>query len=651
MKTINKFLFVLCGIAWLSWPNVADAQGAAAVRVKLSLADDKTVYRSGEPIKLILEFTADGGGYQVDTMPDRSEPTSDAVSVSPDSGVRHWLEEYLGGRGYARDVISLANLSTGPTRVELLLNDSVRFDRAGKYSVKVTTRRVSLASPSPDSRPPIILTTNGVSFEVQPMSAADEEREVKRLSDLLDAAHGAQAEEKLTEELSFLTGDASSREKVRRFLNSEGRSGNYAVHITRGLFIARDRALVLRLLEATMRDPKTPVTSALLGAVSKLRMLRDGVKENSAAGAEGAGAPFSPLGDPRFTAIQDVYVQELAGGLGARAGKSQTTTAMTVLTHLPKEPERAGPMLAAVRPLLLQQFEGLHPFDQEYLLRAYWEQLRDPALIPPLKKMLGATGVASKNIHDAALKRLIEIAPDEARAYVIAEIRDPTSLVDLEVLGGLNDKSLPEVDEALLDRIRRLASSKASFDSVYLKQKTSLAARYATGGIYGDLMQLYRDAAAKLPLESRAALLAYFARYNEQEALSLIQQTLDGLEPGQDFNLLPDLTRLYYSDGLDALLVKCLDTDEPQAASTAAYLLSLHGSAGDEKVLESRLERWRKDWGRRGVEAETNLQGMVERELILALIHGKAWKLAPERVRELEQSCATRLCRQNFHPQ
>jgi hypothetical protein len=191
---------------------------------------------------------------------------------------------------------------------------------------------------------------------------------------------------------------------------------------------------------------------------------------------------------------------------------------------------------------------------------------------------------------------------------------------------------------------------KANADSIYLKQKTSLAARYATSNIYGDLMQFYRTTAAKLSLDSRANLLAYFARYNEQEALPLVEQTLAELQPGQDFNFLPALTKLYYSDGIDALLVKRLNMDEPQAASTAAYLLSLHGSAEDVKVIESRLERWRKEWGTRASEAETNLQGMVERELILALLHGKSWRLPPERIKELQQSCITNLCRQNFHP-
>ena len=71
-------------------------------------------------------------------------------------------------------------------------------------------------------------------------------------------------------------------------------------------------------------------------------------------------------------------------------------------------------------------------------------------------------------------------------------------------------------------------------------------------------------------------------------------------------------------------------------------------SESDQKVLEARLERWRKEWANRSVEAETNLQGTVERELVYGLIHAKSWKLSPERVKEFQQSCITKYCRQNF---
>ena len=643
---LRKIVYVLVGSAWLAGATAAFSQDASSdVRVKLSLADNKTSFRTGDPIRLILEFTADHEGYDVDTVTDKTGSPSDTLFISPDSGVFHWLDEYLGGGRSFRDYFTVQKLSPVPTRVEVILNSVVRFERPGRYSVSLRTRRVTQRKDLNDRAPrAVTLTSNEVSFDVQPMSEADEAKEVQKLSAALDVSRDVQSEEKLTEELSFLTGDISSREKVRRFLNSEGRSGNYFQNISLGLYVARNRALVFQLLEAAMRDPSRPVTYALLGVVTKLKLLRQNADLPQKPAAN--SAMLDPFGDPQSNAIQDAYVTELAAGLSKRTGKSQTTTAMTTLGRLSKTPQTAA--LNEVRRILIQQFQDLHPFDQEYLLRVYWDQLHDLSLLPAIKQMLSGKDKANKMVHDTALKRLIELAPDEARSFVVSEVVDPTSLVDFEILRSLSDTTLPETDASLLEQIRRFSSSTRGYDVTYLKQKASLAARYATVGIYQSLMELYQQRGAKLPLESRACLLAYFARYNENEALPLIEQVLAGIEPGQDFNFLPDLTRLYFSEGVDGVLRKRLESDEPRAVSTSAWLMSKYGPAGDQQVIEARLERWRKEWGNRAAEAQINLQGAAEREMVTALLRARSWKASPERAKELEQNCITEFCRQNF---
>ena len=320
---------------------------------------------------------------------------------------------------------------------------------------------------------------------------------------------------------------------------------------------------------------------------------------------------------------------------------------MTILMNLPKDTQSVDPVLMEVRRLLLQQFDSLHPYSQEYLLRVYWEKLRDPAIAPSLEKMLSSENVSHRNVHDTTLKRLMEISPDKAKQYVIAEIRDPKSLVDYEILQSLPDASLPEVDTSLREQIRYL-TFEIDFNPLFLKHKASLAARYASENIYSDLMNIYSTAGAKLTLEVRACLLAYLAKYNESEAVPLIEQAVNEIEPGQDFNFLPELTRLYNSDAIDSVLRKRLESDDPHAVSTAAYLMSLYWRAEDQKVIEARLERWLKEWRHRPAEADANSQGMAERELITALGKAKSWNLSPERVRELQQGCVTKICRENF---
>lgn len=625
------------------------AQEVTDVHARLRLAENKTKYRIGEPIRLLLELSADREGYTADVTHDSHEPPADTITVFPDTGTYNWLADYMRGSFGYRDYFAMAALKAEPATVEIMLNDSVRFDRAGKYSVKVTTRRVSPTSARNEVRTPFTLTTNEVSFEIDAMIEAAEEEEIKRISGLIDAARGWQEEEAAGRQLSYLTGDVSAREKVRRFVTGD-KSSNYQGQIMYGLFISRNRALVLQLLEAAIRDPGKPVTYSLLSIATKLRLMR-----------ETAGAPETPLpprtammpngGDPRSAAIRDAYVTELAAGLDKRSGKSLTTTAMTILMNLPQDSQAAAAFSSQARRVLISQFDSLHPYDQEYLLRMKWDDLRDPALLPVLKKMLGSTGMASKNIHDTALKRLLEIAPEEAKPFVIAEIRDPRSLVDREILGSLPDKILPEVDAALLDQIRQFATTQQIVLRIFLQQKAALAARYASKTIYADLLQIYREAAGKLTTDTRAGFLAYFTRHNEEEGLALLNQTLEILKPGEDFNVLPDFTKLYFSEAVDNVLRERLESAAQETASTAAYLISLHGSARDQKLLEQRLERWRKDWGDRIAEADSNLQGRLESELIGALARGKSWKLPPEQAKELERSCLTKICKQNHRVQ
>lgn len=187
----------LIGIAGAQTPAPPD------VHAKLSFAENKTVYRIGEPIKLVMEFTADREGYNVEFMPDGNEPGSDTVIVSPDIGVTRWYDEFSDYSALGRHVFSLDKLSSSPKRVEITLNDRLRFDSPGNYTVSVTTRRVSPAtSDFREQRQPFSITTNSLSFKIESMSEADEAKEVERLSDLLDTKRDSQTAHVLSKQLT-----------------------------------------------------------------------------------------------------------------------------------------------------------------------------------------------------------------------------------------------------------------------------------------------------------------------------------------------------------------------------------------------------------------------------------------------------------------
>ena len=84
--------------------------------------------------------------------------------------------------------------------------------------------------------------------------------------------------------------------------------------------------------------------------------------------------------------------------------------------------------------------------------------------------------------------------------------------------------------------------------------------------------------------------------------------------------------------------------------------MSQRGPADDMPLIEARLDHWVKEWKPRGAELDAagddpkaTVQRMTQVNLIMALMLGKAWKLPEEKIKQLEQNCVTKACRQNFH--
>jgi len=629
-------LLAFCFASQVNAQNGAEEVQSAPteVHVKLVLPDNKKAFRIGDPVLLIMEFTADQPGYFVDSTQDHEASPSDKVSISPEGGVNYWRKEMLRGVTYLRDYFMQSDLSSTPTKVPLLLNESLRFDKPGHYTVQIATDRVGKRGGSK-----LHLTTNEVEFDVKEMTDAEEQSEIKRLTLLLDAKPNVQISQQLAQELSLLTGESATREKVRRFFqNGEG-----AAYMMAGFYIARNRDLVLQLLENGLRDVNQPMSRSLLSAVTGIRVL----KENGPVRKVITGVPLTPGVDPEFAAIQNRYLTEIALSLSKRSGQSLTTTAMTILVSVPKSDPNRPELVGEAQRALMQNFSSLHPFDQEYLMREYWDDLRDPSMVTPLKQMLAYNSSSSKNVHDSALKRLIEISPEEARPLAINEICQPQSFIDREIISGLKYKELPEVDKCLSAQLRQYSTTSQGPARLILELKAALAVRFATANIYGEVASIFRERGPNLSLEARAALLAYLLKHNEDETLSLISQTLEELKPEQEVNFLPKLAELYYSEALGDLIKKRLESDEPQIASNAAYLIGKHGVAGDEQVLFKRLALWRSVWRDRLSEAEATHQGMIEREIVWALTNGKSWQLSADKVKELKVSCLTEMCKQS----
>ena len=623
----------------------ATAQSAPCCEVKLSLAGDKTSYRAGEPIIMVMTFKAFAEGYSVGVGVDVNDTIMDEVMVTPAKGVVEWKKQYMRGAKYSSDAISLNRFEDGPVKIELPLNNFVRFESPGRYTVRVNTNRLWVGN----SEPMIGLTTNDVSFDVQMMTYAEEAAEAARLGAALDKAIGWQEQTRIMTQLSYLTGSASIPEKVKRFLTPV-ESGNYQGVAMIGLYLSKDRALIIKMLEDAFRDVSRPVNFELLGVLSSLRFHQE------------TPIPTKPVEHGFFTAhvepeaarIRNAYIKELVDSLSKREGKNLNEAAYVILQNLPYKDPPAD-VVARVRKILIEHFDELTLYGHEWLLQQKWDLFRDPVMIPSLERMLTNTEYPEMHrpgMRAIALKRLTDLAPQRARPFVISELKKTDSLYNDDTIESLESKPIPEIDDTLVAQIRLLGGTKpVGHNMTRLRFRSILAAKFATNAVYDQLLDIYKDHSAKWGYDSRAFLLSYISRHDSAQALALLDDEFRSLDKDQVSSFLHDMTKFYYAPELTPILEQRLASDDARVATSGTYILSKHGPPSSRSKIEARLKRWYERWRNREFELEglqiapdAHGQSMLQTELVTALLNGKNWKLTDSEKKALAADCVNRPC-------
>ena len=626
----------LCLVAILGMLTscVASARQGGPVRVELSLVEGKTLHRIGEPIRLNLAFTASEAGFSLNGT--TTEPASpiDTLVLSPMTGVFPWLDDQARGNRYGPDYASILSLDVNKrVTVGLTLNAVYRFDKPGHYKVHVVTNRVS-SGDLQHSQLLGPLTSNEVEFDVAAMADADEAARAATLEKQIREAANMQQAQSFAAELGWLTGDASTRAKISLYLHPK-EFYPFGVDVTWGLWMARNRGLVMAELERALMDPTDSLSASasLLGTTAALKAR--------------LAVPFDPT-DPGKALptdqIESEYLHQMAATLSQRKGESLVTAAQTVFTRLAQRKETSGNDFAAAREVLITHFAQVNEYSVDWLLNSYGTYLQDPRMVPALESILQTQKDPVLSGERAAVEaQLIKLAPQNVRSLVVEEVCADYR-VRLKPIQDAPFDVLPETDECLKKQIQA-ASENVKHGGVDLQMKTALAARFATAAIYDDLLNLYEKSSANWDGQARGGMLAYFMRWDASRGLPLLEAALpigaEQLEPNISFALF----RAYYSSGLDAFLRVRLASGPPEQAGMAAFEMSQNGPAEDQDILRQRLDRWRTQWSGKDIpEAE----GKLESELVQAVIEGKEWKLAETPASVLRESCLSSICRSRF---
>jgi hypothetical protein len=467
MKSGLILLLAVCG----SLIQAVLAQDVSMVEVTLTLKNNKTTYRMGEPVILDLSFRATTDRIQVSLG--QNSPNDELV-INPRQGVTSWLADSpLGDGAMMDDIVTFLSPREPALHILRPLNAVYRFDKPGHYSVYVKTHRMAAVREDGQglSRAKILpgsVTTNQVEFDIEEMSEADEQVIVDNLlaemrtsienlapvftAVVTDQSKGLTPDQRrraressermfdLKNALDWLAGDPSTRAKVFLYLHPS----TFGPFSSVNLWTARNRKLAIALLEDAMKEPS-------LEPVSDIAHLTAQLKASLVTHAVGPTAEVPQQ-------IQVEHLREMAKTLPERTSQNLVSTAVTLFTQLAAAQQMNTTEFATAREVLLTHLDELSPELIRELLGSPGESLNDSAFIPALEGFLrDHQPPLFGRTRDAAFERLLTLAPaEDLRPIVVDAACDEKSHMTFGTLTKLPDEVLPDADECLLKEIQRL---------------------------------------------------------------------------------------------------------------------------------------------------------------------------------------------------
>lgn len=639
-------LFLLCSVlaqlTAASATSVVPPQPATApVTLTLRLADQRRQFRPGEVIAIELHFSSaaakrfsvDGATY------DRSgRLTIDEFLIDRIDDVWDPMLDYFGsiGGSIGGGIRGIGVLGEKPFTVTLDLNSWFRFDTPGAYRLAVKSRRVTDESVTPHVVVPV--ESNSVTFEILPRDETWEAAQLERARQLLDTRQppfpGAQPGCRL---LRFLGTEAAAAEMIRRF-GADPDQGCEFDYLA-GLFGTANRAAVVQAMEAGLRAPDQQVTGTYLRTLSTLSVYLQHPEFRPAQTRETKGrlamrGELSTRAD-LVAAAMSLYGDMLAAAMPDKTGRAR---AITLAEAHASSPDRS----AASRDQLAAAFLDLPRERQVHLLEYQWRPLAGPAMLPALRRLVGAMPTDAPSAPDLALRRLAELAPDEARPLMLREIGRPRRGATLKTLGSLPDAELPELDEALA----------ANFEASLTEIHAALVQRYASRKIAPRILASAGEKIGLLACSQQASILAYFLRVDEATGGTLLDRAMTSRATGC-WRSLDRIAALQMAPAIERRAIADLDHPDPEVVTVAIRTLGQHGSPAALEPLRVAFERWHTTWAGRSAELAYSRaaerpharQAVVEDAFRQAIGTGRRWLLRAGELRALQSLCVTETCR------
>lgn len=471
----------------------AQAPNPPGLIVQLHTKTGTTVFPIGARIQLVVSFQSTIPNlYNVArTNSQRSHCSFSKPLISPQSG---WHDPLAALNRTQQGIIMLScTVGIGPLTMRtatqpLDLNPWVRFDQPGTYTIRVRSRAVTPIDASPSNPSHLRVISEPLRLKIIPQphgwyaaQLALGQTELK--ANLAKGVLGLTPDmNDALQTLASLGGPQAARALATLWIS---RDGGYPDALAQ----ADAPAAALAALQGYIRDPARPVTRNLLWGAVTFALIAHGEDWHS------------DITEDR--ALQAEVARLLPGKQAAALAPSLAA----VLTFDPENfPASAHSWLTSE---LAGHFDELSA-DQRRLCMESLDSPHDPLAGPDelafvrRLALMPLSGPDAGVARAAALHRWYDLAPTEARPAVVAAIVDGTAAGMR--LGFLPDKTLPQADQPLLNRLGANPYT-AEFNSA-----VDLIERYASPAIAPAVALLLNARGSSWPCDARLKLIQYLQR-------------------------------------------------------------------------------------------------------------------------------------------
>jgi hypothetical protein len=162
---------------------------------------------------------------------------------------------------------------------------------------------------------------------------------------------------------------------------------------------------------------------------------------------------------------------------------------------------------------------------QYNLLLWSWKRFAFPGMTPVVRALYQSPPEDYSKMRDLALRRFYDLAPDEARPFMLEELQRTDLRVSMTTLARLGDVTFPEFEPLWLHNLE---------DGI-LDERVDAAVRierFGSPAIRAEVRKLYDANAAAWSCDARSAVLGYLARVDKTGGAALVRQALNA--PAQD---------------------------------------------------------------------------------------------------------------------